>query len=379
MIGWYIHHQGQGHLHRAVTLARSLSPDTPVTGFSSRPAPAGWPGEWVQLAPDWEEGPTEAHADAGGALHWAPLGHHGLRERSAQISAWIREAGPELFIADVSVEAALLARLHGVPVVTVALPGDRTDPAHELGYRISEAVLGFWPASAEGILRGPGFLPMPQPDGVGMSGSPGHERGVEAPDGGNAPPRNAPPSRATPSAPSFCALGGLSRFAPQDEAPTAVGPHRGPHVLLLNGRGGGELPPQAERAIAEALPEAEVTVLGGEHWTEDPWPLLQRADVVVTAAGQNAVAEVAASRTPAVVLSHERPHQEQEFMRRTLLRGPWPAVAAPEEQTAPAWGRALREAMALDGTGWESWCDGRAAQRFLAALEEIRLRTGGSR
>lgn len=348
MIGWYIHHQGRGHLHRALTLAAHLGPEMPVTGLSSLPAPAGWPGEWVRLAPDWEGsgGPPPRKPDAGGALHWAPLGHPGMRERSAQISAWIRETAPELFIADVSVEAALLARLHGVPVVTVALPGDRTDPPHQLGRRISEAVLGFWPEAAEGIVRGPGF----------------HERGPREPGAGSAPP--------------FYALGGLSRFAPE-ETTTPPAQDHGEHVLVLNGGGGGELPEEALAAIRQARPQATVTVLGaGGSWTDDPWPLLRQADVVVTSAGQNSVAEVAASRTPAVVLAQERPYEEQAYMRQALTAGPWPAVAAPEGNTAAAWGRALQEAMALDGDGWASWCDGRTTQRFLTALEEIRGRAG---
>ena len=40
MIGYYVHHQGNGHLHRAMTVAPHLP--EPVTGFSSLPRPESW-------------------------------------------------------------------------------------------------------------------------------------------------------------------------------------------------------------------------------------------------------------------------------------------------------------------------------------------------
>ena len=41
----------------------------------------------------------------------------------ARLSAWIAESRPRVIVVDVSVEVALLARLFGIPVVSVALPG----------------------------------------------------------------------------------------------------------------------------------------------------------------------------------------------------------------------------------------------------------------
>ena len=63
----------------------------------------------------------------------------------ADIAGWIDRAQPELVIVDVSVEVALLSRRMGVPVIVVALPGERTDPAHRLGYDLAEAILACWP------------------------------------------------------------------------------------------------------------------------------------------------------------------------------------------------------------------------------------------
>lgn len=346
MIGWYIHHQGRGHLHRATAVAQAAGArGLQITGISSLPEPADWPVDagWVQLERD--DAPAEDHGGcreptAAGELHWAPLHHPGLRRRGAQLSAWIDLAAPQLLVADVSVEIALLARLHGVPVVTVALPGDRSDPAHRLGYAISSAVVGMWPAQATEILAG---------------------------------------------APSVHALGGLSRFAPEaptsrpnGPAPETSGPNgaeersRQPEVLVLSGGGGGAVPEAAIAQLRRTLPHARLHILGGDSsWEADPWPLLQRADLVLTAAGQNSIAEVAASRTPALVTALDRPHQEQAHMLAALERGPWPALRAPEPSDDAGWDQAVAQVLSFDGEDWTSWCDGAAADRFAALLHSM--------
>ncbi|MGJ9373505.1 glycosyltransferase family 2 protein [Nesterenkonia sp. CF4.4] len=347
MIGWYIHHQGRGHLHRATAVAQAAAArGMQITGISSLPEPSDWPGEagWVQLDRDDTAGEDDGgfrEPTASGALHWAPLRHAGLRRRSAQLSAWIDHAAPQLLVADVSVEIALLARLHGIPVVTVALPGDRNDPAHRLGYGISSAVVGMWPAEASGIFHG---------------------------------------------AAEVHALGGLSRFSPESRAGSAervTQDHRDTakrtepedrqsEVLVLSGGGGGAVTDAAIAQLRRVLPQARLRVLGGEgSWEADPWPLLIRADLVLTAAGQNSIAEIAASRTPALVTALDRPHQEQDHMLDALERGPWPVLRAPEPGDDAGWDRAVNQALALEGQDWASWSDGAAADRFAELLHSM--------
>lgn len=326
MIGCYIHHQGLGHLHRSLAWAQQLG--EPATGLSSLAKPQDWPGPWVQLEPDWTSSGPAADPTAGGTLHWAPVGHAGLRSRMHGISQWIHQAEPELLVVDVSVEVAVLARLHGVPVVTVALPGDRRDAAHHMGYSLSSTVVGFWPDSARGMLNR---------DDAG---------------------------------PPVQAVGAVSRFAPSHGAAES-GSLR---VSILNGYGGGSVSSAAQRAITDALPEAEVRVLGGEHgtWVEDPWAELTMADLIITAAGQNSVAEVATSRTPAVVVAQERPYREQHHTQQSLHSGPWPVVAAPEQDDTGSWRATLDQALTLDGDDWSTWCDGKAAERFIGILNQVR-------
>ncbi|QGA07533.1 hypothetical protein GFH29_09135 [Nocardioides sp. dk884] len=102
-------------------------------------------------------------------------------------------------------------------------------------------------------------------------------------------------------------------------------------------------------------------------WVADPHALVCDADVVITHAGQNAVAEVAAARRPAVLVPQDRPHEEQRVSAAAIGAGGWPVLV---EETFPSdgWAARLERAAALDGRRWASWCDGAAAQRFAAVL-----------
>jgi len=106
----------------------------------------------------------------------------------------------------------------------------------------------------------------------------------------------------------------------------------------------------------------------GGPWVEDPWPLLQRAGVVVTHGGQNALAEVAAARRPTVVVPQARPHGEQVANARAVERGGLAVV----ERSWPAagdWPEVLDRAAALDPGRWRTWSDGGGAARAAAHLE----------
>lgn len=149
MIGYYAHHVGHGHVETARCIAARLTGE--VTVLSLLPRPPGWPGGWLTLPRDDGEA-RELEPTANGQLHWAPLGHRGLRDRMAVIAQWIQDVAPSVFVVDVSAEVTALVRLMGIPVVTIVLPGRRRDPAHRLCYTLAETILAPWPASVSGIL-----------------------------------------------------------------------------------------------------------------------------------------------------------------------------------------------------------------------------------
>jgi hypothetical protein len=333
VIGYYAHHHGSGHLTRLQSIAAQLP--EPVWGLSSLPAPPAWTGPWTQLARD--DAPMPSASDdvtAGGVLHWAPPLHPRLADRMSQLASWVARHRPRLLVVDVSVEVALLARLCGVPTVVVALPGTRLDRPHRLAYDSAEALLAPWP---EGVHTQE--WPQAWRDKV------------------------------------WC-VGGISRFDGRP-APGPVSPREGRRVLVLWGSGGSSVDAAAVVAARAATP--------GWTWVErdpstspspDLWADLTEADVVVTHAGQNAVAEVAAARRPAVVVAQPRPFGEQEATAAAVDRlgiavglAAWPDAAA--------WPDFLERALALGGDGWTRWSTGDGARQAARHLEALagRVRT----
>jgi hypothetical protein len=140
-------------------------------------------------------------------------------------------------------------------------------------------------------------------------------------------------------------------------------------VTVLAGRGGA-FDPELLAAARAQTPDWAWTLLGGDTWVDDPWAAVVEADVVLTHAGQNALAEVAAARRPAVVVPQQRPHAEQTTTATVLAEGGWPALVEP---TPPldGWADRLDRAAALDGRAWERWCDGRAGERFAEVVRSL--------
>lgn len=316
MIGYYVHHHGKGHLTRAkAVLAHVRGPSTILSSV---------PGPWLTLPRDdgTDEGPIVDPAP-GGRLHWAPRHHDGLRDRMAAIARWIAQARPRLLVVDVSVEVAVLARTMGVPVVVVAMRGDRLDPVHVLGYDLADALLAPWPAA----LPEPGW-----------------------------PARWRDKTRY---------VGAFSRYDGREPAPAR--PRR---VAVLLGAGGTDTTLDLDGA-AEATPDWTWDVLGARgRWDEDPWPALCAAEVVVTHAGQNAVAEVAAARRPAIVVPQQRPFGEQAATAAALDRG---GLALVRDTWPPAseWPATLAAAGDRNGDTWTAWAPGDGSRRAAEIIEEF--------
>ncbi len=328
MIAYYVHHHGSGHVNRALAIAGRLR--TPVVGLSTLAEPAGWPGRWVRL-PDDAEGAV-SDVTAHGTLHWAPLRHKGFHDRMAMISASLADA--RVLVSDVSVEVALLARLHGVPVAIVAQPGDRTDRPHRIAYDAADRLLAPWPRR-----RAAGWP-------AAWSAKTVH-------------------------------MGSLSRFDSRSPLPATA--HR--DVLVLWGTGGVDVPAPAVRAAAAATPDWNWTIAGplavdplpnltAMGWVPDPWPLLGAARVVVTHAGQNAVAEVAAARRAAVVIPQARPFDEQHATAAALAAAGIARVS-PHWPEPSAWPDVLREADALGPGGWSRWSTGGGAEHAAHVLDAM--------
>lgn len=316
-VGWYIHHHGMGHLSRFLAVRPHV--EATVVAFSSLPRPARLPlrTSWVTLPrDDDDEGggpPASAEPTAGGALHWAPIGHAGHAERLAAIAS--RASALDAVVVDVSVEVTLLARLLGRRVVLIAQPGVRSDEPHALGRRLADAIIAPWPAE--------------------------------------------PAIETTPHH-----VGGISRFAARERSAA-----RQPRAVLA--LGGGAHDAAWERMLDRAersTPGWQWRIAGRGTWIDDPWQALCEADVVVSAGGQNAIADIAAAGARAIVVPRPRPFDEQQHTAARLDRL---GLAVVTDDAAPAgWPALLDRAQALR-PDWSAWGVHGAAERAAAIIDRV--------
>ena len=337
-IGWYVHHQGAGHLQRARAVAAHLARPCTIIGTLAGADTTGL--DVLDLLDDRPLGDgagfdgQDGEAERPEAFHYAPLRHPGLRGRMARIAAWVERTDPALIVVDVSVEVALFARLLSVPTVVVRLAGERTDRPHREAFRSASRVLAPFPAS----LESPGT-----PDWV----------------------------RAKTFYAGF--LGGARPALARD----------GQDVVVVFGKGGegGDL--GALAAAARAVPERTCHVLGpvsgqGETpanlhlhgWVADVGAFVAKAAVLVGGGGDGLVALAAAYGKRFLCLPEPRAYGEQtekaEALHRlgaALIRPAWPA--------AEAWPGLLREALALDPAIIAGLYDPEGLKRCAAFLDGL--------
>ncbi|RUQ98272.1 glycosyltransferase [Labedella endophytica] len=327
-IGWYVHHHGHGHVARFLAVRPHV--DAHVTVFSSMTPPSPLPErtDWVRLpidnAVEDHDGrvldPYAAEPTAGGRLHWAPLGHRGHRERLSLIAA--NAASLDAFVVDVSAEVAVFVRLLGLPLALFSQPGPRTDAPHRLAFDVANVIICPWPEGAHDLSA---F--------------------------GDAQAR-------------LHTVGGISRHAGRERAEVERG-----SVLLLGGIGEAAERPAVWHTLTARFPDVSWRSAGflPDTFADDPWDAICRAEVVISAAGQNSVADIAAAGRPAIVVPQERPFEEQVTTARAL-EGDGLAVSLGSWPDPDAIGEALDRARST-APRWESW---RVDSAAVSAAELIR-------
>ena len=277
-IGMYAHHQGAGHLNRCRAIARHLPGE--VTIFSSRDG-ADVPLPLDVTRREGVDAQPEGDVTAGGVAHWAPFGTPGLHQRMAIIAEWVRNHRPAVFYVDTSVEVALFVRLMGIPVVSVAMPGSRKDMPHDLLYRAASALIACWPEEARA------------------------EVAALSPELARAADKLYP-------------VGGISVFEGIDEGTVGTATLSidrqgvaGKKAVVLQGKGGTNCGPEYWDDVARMCTGWSFEILGGDQRVANPIPYLRRADLAISAAGQNSIADIALANVPALVMPQQRPFGEQ--------------------------------------------------------------------
>ncbi len=310
-IGYYVHHQGQGHLARATAIAQ-IQPERFVLLGSMLTGQSG-AFATLELQCDLPDAATyfDAYATHPGSLHYAPLGNAGLRHRMATLAGWIEQAKPVLMVCDVSVEVAMLARLMATPVVYVRLNGNRNDPAHLEAFRSATALLAPFhralddPETPDWVRRKTAYFPGITP----LNPSP-------------APARNV--------------------------------------ILVVNGGGGEALDGEAIAAAARATPAFRWRGIGAistpeippenlaiRGWVADAASEIANASVILGAAGDGLVSAVIAAARPFLCLPQPRPFDEQ-ISKAARLQALGAAITLPVWPEPGAWPALIDRAMALN-------------------------------
>ncbi len=340
-VGYYAHHQGAGHVTRALTIAAHLPGSVTLFG-SSLPSETELTNVTLcHLPSDYDE---HALVDTPVGLHYAPLAVNGLRERMGAMVDWFRSSWPCLLVVDVSVEVALFARLCGVPTVYVRQRGHRLDQAHTLAYACASRLLAPYPAQLE------------EPD--------------------------------TPLEWTLKTdyVGSISRYGRSPSMRQTN--HR--HVTVITGFGGTELTVARLVDAARACHDWQWTVLGPVAddpsiptppnlqllgMVNDPLPWLTSAHVVVGSAGDNLVSEIADLRCRFICVPEVRPFGEQQSVGERL-GGAGLAIHCAVWPAAESWPSLLDRAAELSPANWTTFADGTGGQRAASAITRTAQEVG---
>lgn len=350
MIGYYAHHHGAGHLQRAAAVSSHLG--SGLTVLSSTQPAGSIP--YLPLARD-DDGPVVDDMTAAGALHWAPLRDKGFRERNSQIVSWVDRSDCNLLVSDVSVEVLLLARLLSIPSVAVALRGERRDRPHALGYDVASRIIAPWPRATHGDELRQWRAKLIWVGAVSRFDGRVRETGI-----------CERPGRCTVV---LLGRGGDSMTAGDLREAAAV---QGTHWHVLGGCTPVDQPDRRLNPPSEVCdgPRDQVSSVESLGWVADPWPLLCRADVVVAAAGDAAIADVAAAGRPLIAVPQARPFGEQRANAAALVRHGL-CIAEATWPDRGRWPELLEQAETLGGGRWPEYCDGLGTARMADVLLDV--------
>lgn len=353
-IGYFVHHQGRGHAERAAAIGNALPPDQPITLFTANAGifPPLPPHAEVVTIPSLFEAsddvaiaPLLASMRTPSNLHCAPLGWVTITQAVATLTRWFVEAGPSLFISDVSAELAQLARIASIPCIPVVQHGDRSDPGHMSAYEGSVGIL----APYSPLLEQPG-----RPEWMRNKTHYAAGVGIDAKLPDRVAARSAldlPPDREI----ILVVAGGGGTGTPA--TPLTIGARAEPDTLWVT--------------IGSVEHEWHATAPGNlRHlgWVDNATTWIAAADRIVSSAGNTTVHQVAATGRPWIVVPEWRYFDEQVWKARMLEQAGAAAVLDHWPSHVGAWHDAWALAGALSPAKRQSLVDPNAAAGAAAWL-----------
>ena len=282
-IGYYVHHHGSGHLMRALAIASQLDAHVTLLGSGLKPYEHLIPQKitCVHLPMDVEDHQDQCYHDgtAVDVLHYAPLNVKGIRDRNQMLCNFFASSFPMIFIVDVSVEVALLARLCSIPTIVMRQHGHRNDPAHLAAYQSASLLIAPYARQLQ-------------------SGSPTwvNDKSLFS--------------------------GGFSKYT---SAKYTVNEGDAKQVAVMCGKGGTSLSLAFLIHLAKSCPSYHFHGIGDMGETvacdlknitlhgelKDPLNLLKNSSIIIGNAGHNTVMEVAELNKQFICVPEQRPYDEQ--------------------------------------------------------------------
>ena len=351
-IAFYLNLQGAGHCRRFEAIARHFPSECKLAaiGMDGPPKIANLdrPVDCISV-PSYGPPPTNPFLQQQTAHNY----HDFLVNQGnntpfvVAMVSFLSQWQPDLLVSDVGLEASILGRMCGIPVIYARQHGKRWDKGHLLAYE--------WACS----LYAPFSLEMEQTD------CPDWIREKTFYSGG------------------FCRFSERESF--REALPTsAVKPpdsykSNKPNVLVMTGFGGTEITPEKLSAAAASTPQWQWHLLGKTALVkgvdchgvvEDVWPYLCHADLVIANAGHNAVMEIGAAGVPAIFIPAERPFDEQLCKVKVLhnlglgiISQGWPS---PDE-----WNGLWKRSHKQDRSQWKRFQDVSAPRKIAEHIVEI--------
>lgn len=331
-IVFFTHHQGRGHAQRAAAIARHVA-DRKVIVLTARPDFLdGHENIETVALPDMIGKPCATDAlfaiPSPPILHCTPVGVPEMRGAMRTIADTLDECDAGLFVVDVSAEIALLGRIMSVPVVTVRLHGDRSDPGHMAALEASTAVLAPFDRALE------------QPDYPGWAACKTHYTG------------------------GLCIAD--MPVAERDRARQTLGLASDRTIIVVLAGGGGSGTPLAPITLAARVePDSLFIIVGPVHreghetafaniveagWCDNVTDYLAAADLVISSAGDNSVHEIARVGRPFLCIPEWRYFGEQKDKAAALARTGAAVHLATWPSSPAEWEAALADTRALDVT-----------------------------
>lgn len=330
MIGYYVHHQGSGHMRTAMQVIPHITERVVV--LSSFPKPARFPHNavYVHLIDDSADG-FEQPADS--SFMYTPLAPNVLM-RFKQITEAIETYGINRLYVDVSMEVALFCKTLGVNVGHNVLLGDRDDVPHTLLFQACD----FYASDNDERL-------------------------------------DATSKRTGPK--KLHRVGGISRYKK-----TSIQKRVASNIVITTSPESDQSSIARLEKTARAFPELTWHVIGPDDRTytepnivvhgivEDPADLYDLADIIVGAGGHNTIMEAASFGKRFVCIPEDRPYREQVVAAEVLAQNNM-AVHCPSFPTENEWPDIFTRLERIDLEAFQSIVDDAAAQRLAAIISDL--------